>query len=102
MSDHKALIESLGGATKLAERLGYDKQGGVQRVQNWTVRGVPPKVQLAHPEIFFRQAEAAAMRRDTDPVPDSSHADRQPALINAAFDAVPASAAIVIDVGAKP
>ncbi|AYM76936.1 hypothetical protein D9M09_14850 [Janthinobacterium agaricidamnosum] len=102
MSDHKALIESLGGATKLAERLGYDKQGGVQRVQNWTVRGVPPKVQLAHPEIFFRQAEAAALRRDTNLAPDPSHEDRHPAIINGAFDALPASADIVIDVGAKP
>lgn len=102
MSDHKALIESLGGATKLAERLGYDKQGGVQRVQNWTVRGVPPKVQLAHPEIFFRPAEAAALRRDTDPAPDPDHVGRQPPTTNAIFDPEPLRAAVGIDVGAKP
>lgn len=49
----RALIHSMGGPTKLAHRLGYDKPGSVQRVQNWTVRGIPPAVKLAHPEIFL-------------------------------------------------
>lgn len=49
----RALIQALGGPTQLAKRLGYLKPGGVQRVQNWTVRGVPPAVKLTYPDIFL-------------------------------------------------
>jgi len=59
----KDLIKALGGPTKVAELLGYDKaQGGVQRVQNWIERGIPSKVKLDHPHIFLRarQPEARA------------------------------------------
>lgn len=52
MSDDKNVIRSLGGPAKLAELLGYAKRGGVQRVQNWMVRGIPAKVRLDHPHIF--------------------------------------------------
>ena len=48
------LIEHLGGPTKVAEILRYDKAGGVQRVQNWLVRGIPAQVKVDHPEIFMR------------------------------------------------
>lgn len=49
------LIRALGGPTKVAELLGYDKaKGGVQRVQNWLERGIPAKVKLDHPHIFLR------------------------------------------------
>jgi hypothetical protein len=52
--DDAALIDTLGGPTKVAELLGYSKeQGGVQRVSNWRTRGIPPKVKLEHPEIFL-------------------------------------------------
>lgn len=53
MSNDKKLIENLGGAAKVAELLGYDKQGGVQRVHNWMTRGIPPKVKLEHPGLFL-------------------------------------------------
>lgn len=50
----KELIRELGGPTKLAVRLGYDKaHGGVQRVQNWITRGIPPQVKLDFPHIFL-------------------------------------------------
>jgi hypothetical protein len=50
----KELIRELGGPTKLAVLLGYDKtQGGVQRVQNWISRGIPPQVKLDFPHIFL-------------------------------------------------
>jgi hypothetical protein len=52
MSDDKNVIQSLGGPARVAELLGYDKHGGVQRVQNWTVRGIPAKVRLDNPHIF--------------------------------------------------
>lgn len=56
----RKLIEGLGGPTKLAEILGYDKHGGVQRIQNWLSRGIPPKVKLQHPEIFLAQPRKPA------------------------------------------
>lgn len=53
--DDPELIKSLGGPAKVAELLGFDKTaGGVQRVQNWITRGIPPKVKLEHPEVFLR------------------------------------------------
>lgn len=52
MSDAE-LIEKLGGPAALAERLGYDKDGGVQRVQNWRTRGIPAQVKVEFPAIFI-------------------------------------------------
>jgi hypothetical protein len=48
MSDRE-LIEKLGGATIVAKQLGYVPQ----RVQNWTVRGIPAREKLKHPELFL-------------------------------------------------
>ena len=53
MDNDKQLIESLGGPAKVAELLGYDKQGGVQRVHNWMTRGIPPRVKLERPDLFL-------------------------------------------------
>jgi len=52
-NEDKQIIEGLGGPASVAEILGYDKRGGVQRVHNWLSRGIPPKVKLQHPEIFL-------------------------------------------------
>ena len=53
--EDSALIDELGGPTKVAELLGLDTaNGGVQRVQNWTTRGIPPKEKLARPDLFLR------------------------------------------------
>lgn len=52
MHQDAELISHLGGATKMAARLGYDlKNGGVQRVHNWTLRGIPAGVERANPWI---------------------------------------------------
>jgi hypothetical protein len=51
----KALIERLGGPAKVAELLGYEKDGGTQRVHNWTSRGIPAKVKLERPDLFLGQ-----------------------------------------------
>jgi hypothetical protein len=51
--DDKELIAYHGGPAKLAEKLGYGKDGGVQRVQNWLARGIPPKVKLERPDLFL-------------------------------------------------
>lgn len=53
MTNDEKLIEERGGAAKVAELLGFPKIGGVQRVQNWKARGIPPRVKLDHPEIFL-------------------------------------------------
>jgi hypothetical protein len=50
----KEIIESLGGATEVANLLGYDlAKGGAQRVHNWISRGIPTRVKVDHPELFM-------------------------------------------------
>lgn len=51
--DDKTLIDSLGGPAKVAELLGYDKDGGIQRVHNWTSRGIPAHVKVQRPDLFM-------------------------------------------------
>lgn len=52
IQEDKALIEQLGAPSKVAKLLQFS-QFGVQRVQNWTVRGIPYKVKVEHPAIFM-------------------------------------------------
>lgn len=47
------LISHYGGPAKLARLLGFPEQGGVQRIHNWTTRGIPPAVKVQFPEIFL-------------------------------------------------
>ncbi|AEI76532.1 hypothetical protein CNE_1c11770 [Cupriavidus necator N-1] len=50
------IIEDLGGATEVAKLLGYDKKrGGIQRIHNWRVRGIPSAVKVAHPGLFMKE-----------------------------------------------
>jgi len=46
------LINDLGGPAAVAEKLGYQKKGGTQRVYNWTLRGIPARVLLDHKDVF--------------------------------------------------
>lgn len=63
-------IEKLGGPTKLAEILNYDKKvGGVQRVQNWITRGIPSSVKIEHPEIFLSGAKPVSTREVVSEAP---------------------------------
>jgi hypothetical protein len=55
--EDRQLLERLGGPTRVAELLGYDKHGGAQRVQNWISRGIPPKVKIDHQDIFLSQEQ---------------------------------------------
>ncbi|MCC2632153.1 MAG: uncharacterized protein K0S48_39 [Ramlibacter sp.] len=48
-----ALVTALGGPVKVAEILGWTKDGSVQRVQNWKTRGIPPAVKLERPDLFL-------------------------------------------------
>lgn len=54
LENDRQLIESLGGPAKVAELLSYDKDGGVQRVQNWLSRGIPAAVKLDFPHLFLK------------------------------------------------
>jgi hypothetical protein len=65
------LIDDLGGPAALAERLGYPKHNGVQRVQNWKVRGIPARVKLDRPDLFLRDRSAPA---NSAPTPASQAA----------------------------
>lgn len=65
------LITALGGAQKVAEMMGYAKDGGVQRVQNWKARGIPPAVKLERPDLFLpdmrkKSAPKASAHRAAD------------------------------------
>jgi hypothetical protein len=59
LEQDRALIENLGGPSKVAELLGYDKDGGAQRVQNWLTRGIPAAVKLERPDLFLPQFKPA-------------------------------------------
>lgn len=55
------LIEALGGPAEVARKLDLDPaKGGVQRVQNWTTRGIPPAVRLSRLDLFGITAPAPA------------------------------------------
>jgi hypothetical protein len=59
------LIKALGGPTKVAELLGFDKaNGGVQRVQNWLSRGIPPQVKVDFPHIFLKKRSSGPARTE--------------------------------------
>ena len=55
----RELIEALGGPTRLAQLLGWPKNGGAQRVQNWLSRGIPPAVKVQRPDLFLSDRKAA-------------------------------------------
>jgi hypothetical protein len=49
----KALITKLGGPRAVCEMLGYELDGGLQRVQNWMTRGIPAAIKLSRPDLFL-------------------------------------------------
>lgn len=62
MQKDAELIARLGGPTKVAEALGFDKaKGGTQRVQNWLGRGIPAAVKLRRPDLFLVDAEGRSL-----------------------------------------
>jgi hypothetical protein len=50
----RELIKQLGGATALANRLGFSSK---QRVHNWLYRGIPSSIKLAYPKIFLKKVK---------------------------------------------
>lgn len=65
MTTDAEIIKELGGPAKVAELLGYESEGGTQRVHNWIERGIPPKVKLDHPHIFLRHLTGDAQAEST-------------------------------------
>lgn len=55
----REIIASLGGPTKVAELLNLPKYGGVQRVQNWTQRGIPAAIKVEFPRFFMPELSPA-------------------------------------------
>jgi hypothetical protein len=47
-----AIIDQLGGSTKLSDALKYGRNGGPQRVNNWRTRGIPAAVKLDRQDLF--------------------------------------------------
>lgn len=56
------LIQSLGGPTAVARRLGYELPDGARRVHNWVKRGIPAQVRLKHPSIFRIKRKQSAQQ----------------------------------------
>lgn len=42
MHKDSELIDKLGGPAEVARKLGFEMPKGIQRVQNWKYRGIPP------------------------------------------------------------
>lgn len=63
-TEDSRLIDELGGATKVAELLGYQRNGP-QRVHNWRTRGIPPKVKLQRPDLFLRAVPVSSAPAST-------------------------------------
>jgi hypothetical protein len=61
------LIKELGGPTKVARLLGFDKHGP-QRVQNWLLRGIPSSMKLRHPNLFLDQGLIKQQESDSEQV----------------------------------
>ena len=49
------LIDSHGGSTKLAQKMGLTGKWSIQRVQNWKRRGIPAAIKLKYPALFLGQ-----------------------------------------------
>lgn len=58
----RALIQRLGGPGTVAKCIG----ASLQRVQNWTIRGIPVRVKLAHPEMFLPEFKRQKPRSATN------------------------------------
>ena len=55
---HAEIIDSLGGATLLANHLGINKH----TVHSWRSNGIPAKIQLEYPEIIVAGRQVAEIR----------------------------------------
>ena len=56
----KILIDRLGGPAEVARILGYDTtKHGVQKVWNWTRRGIPWRVKAQNQKLFGIQSKQA-------------------------------------------
>ncbi|MEV8215809.1 hypothetical protein [Leifsonia sp. NPDC077715] len=51
LAEDQKIIAENGGPSQLARKLNYRSH----RVQNWTVRGIPPKEKLKFPEILMKK-----------------------------------------------
>ncbi|WP_285311213.1 hypothetical protein [Stenotrophomonas maltophilia] len=52
MHKDSELIDKLGGPAKVAKKLGFEMPKGIQRVQNWKYRGIPPYTRVTRTDVF--------------------------------------------------
>ncbi|WP_337054021.1 hypothetical protein [Pseudoxanthomonas sp. USHLN014] len=50
--DDAELIQRLGGPAAVAKLLGFEGKGSLQRVHNWTTRGIPEVIRLRRQDVF--------------------------------------------------
>jgi len=73
------LIDAHGGDTALAKKLGFQTPSGSRRVHNWRDRGIPPRIQLDHPELFRPIPSSSADPASTQPAPVAQTAQKEAA-----------------------
>lgn len=52
MHKDSELIDQLGGPAEVARKLGFEMPKGIQRVQNWKYRGIPPYTLVTRQDVF--------------------------------------------------
>jgi len=52
MHKDSELIDKLGGPAEVARKLGFEMPKGIQRVQNWKYRGIPPYTRVTRTDVF--------------------------------------------------
>jgi len=66
----RELIDALGGPMEVLKRLGWPVDHGLQRICNWSTRGIPYKVRLEHLDMWQQAAHIVlAHRHKKQPLP---------------------------------
>ena len=60
MSDKQVILD-LGGISAVARLL----ETSPQRIWNWTRRGIPARIKIAHPELFLKDKAVGEKAHDT-------------------------------------
>jgi len=69
----REIITSLGGPASVAEKLGWSKHGGTQRVQNWLARGIPSHVKVMRPDLFMPELAHPSAARSSGAIESQAH-----------------------------
>ncbi len=78
------IIQSIGGPAEVARLLGYERNGGTQRVFNWLKRGIPDSVKLKHQKTLLKEARNRAAKKAVARIVDPIHLGKLTAECDAA------------------